>query len=346
MTCELVQSVCQGLGLNVQALDSFEGPVLQTFQLDIRCPIAKLQRAERDIAIQLQVPSVRIYVKNGAVFLEIPKEKRDLVLTKDFMDNSGLDMTKCSIPLFIGKNTTGRYFAFDLAKSPHLLVAGTTGSGKSEFLNTAIYVMTHARTTRLVLIDVKMVEFARFENAPQLAVPIVTDAVMASRTLDALVKVMIDRYDTLRQAGCRNIHEYRERVGPMCFYTCVIDEYADLVLQDKTVEKSLVRIAQIGRAAGFHLIVATQKPLVSVVTSLVKANMPTRACFRVATATDSRVVLDQSGGEKLLGQGDVLWFDADGIERFHTPLTLPEDWTVDQLGEPKKGFFEKLFGKR
>ena len=277
--------------------------------------ISQVSKVSDDLALNLGVDSVSVVRGRGFIGLDIPKENPKTVLFSQF---SSIQDDK-KLPVFIGESVGGKPFYFDLATAPHLLVAGTTGSGKSVFLNCLINSLMKAHTPeqlKFVLIDVKRVEFLPYENMSYLLKPIITEPEKAESMLDFLVAEMESRYSTLSAAGCRNIADYNEKGGNMPYIVCVIDEFADLMsLKKSTIEMNVQRLAQKARACGIHLVIATQRPSVDVLTGVIKANIPTRLAFQVANKTDSRVIIDEGGAEKLTGKGDCL---------FYTPGKQPE----------------------
>jgi DNA segregation ATPase FtsK/SpoIIIE, S-DNA-T family len=255
---------------------------------------------------------------NGLVGIEIPRSDREMVEWES-VDGSPLS-------IFLGKDIDGNPLIADLAKMPHLLVAGSTGSGKSVFINTAICSIVSRNTpeqVQMVLVDPKQVELLPYQDLAHLAYPVATDADSARDALRFVVAEMDRRYRVLSEAGVRNIGEYHQGKGSMPYMVVVVDELADLMMvAKKEVESSIVRITQLARAAGIHLIVATQRPSVDVITGLIKANMPSRIAFTVASSTDSRVILDDSGAEFLTGMGDGL-FTPQGVSK---PIRFQGAW--------------------
>ncbi len=246
---------------------------------------------------------------DGLIGVEIPRNDREVVEFGAIYETGVL-----SAPLhtILGNDMDGQPVVVDLSKMPHLLVAGATGSGKSVFINTmlcSVISRMSPEDVRLVLIDPKQVELTAYAKLPHLAYPLVTDAHEAGNALQHVVNEMENRYELMSKAGARNIAEYNARTGKkLPMWLVVIDELADLMMVAKRdVEKSIVRITQLARAAGIHLVVATQRPSVDVITGLIKANMPSRLAFAVSSKTDSRVILDQMGAEVLTGMGDSLF---------------------------------------
>ncbi len=308
------------------------GPVVTVYSVELApgTLVSKLERVSLDIARSLRAPNIRIIpnmVGRTAVGIEVPNQQKEKVRLKELMSSG--HAAGMTLPMFLGKDSAGEPLVLDLAKMPHMLIAGTTGSGKSVCMNTIIMSWLYTKRPdelKLVLVDPKMVEMAQFSEVPHLACPVITEMSKASAVLEWAVQKMDERYELLKEVGVQNIasfnnlgeEELKSRVSPaddlewakfpkkMHYMVFVIDELADLMLTNKEVEHSIVRIAQKARAVGIHLVLATQRPQASVVTGLIKSNMPCRIGFKVASSMDSRIVLDQKGAELLLGQGDML----------------------------------------
>ena len=295
--------------------------------------VGKVIGLSDDIAIALKAPSVRIVAPlpgKDTIGVEVPNTSRQIVRLKEIVLAAKDAPQRMGLPLFLGKDSTGNPLVRDLASMPHLLIAGTTGSGKSVCLNSIIMSLLLTRTPddlKLVLIDPKMVELSVFGRLPHLMCPVVNDMRKAEAILGWLIEKMEERYRTLSQADARNITAYntlsREQIierfepaGPeeeakltfhMPHICVIVDELADLMMvAAKEVETHVTRLAQKSRAVGIHLVMATQRPSVDVLTGLIKSNLPIRVSFQVATRVDSRTILDSMGAEKLLGQGDML----------------------------------------
>ncbi len=333
----LLERTFTDFDLNVQVVGINTGPVVTQFEIALEkgLRVHKVTRLAEDIAISLKVPSVRIVAPipgKNTVGVEIPNELRADVRLKEVLLASANKSANFKIPLFLGKDSEGRPLVHDLADMPHLLIAGTTGTGKSVCLNTIILSILMTRRpdeVKMIMLDPKGgVEMEVYGKIPHLMHPIVTDMKKSEAILAWAVDKMEERYDLLRRARVRNIAGYNElkpdeilrRVKPeddeerkqiplhMPYIVIIIDEMADLMLQMKReVEGHIIRLAQKSRAAGIHLVVATQKPTVDVITGLIKSNLPSRICFKVTNKTDSRVVLDAMGADKLLGKGDMLF---------------------------------------
>jgi S-DNA-T family DNA segregation ATPase FtsK/SpoIIIE len=332
----LLEKTVRDFGLNVKVVGINTGPVVTMYEvgLETGLRVHKVTALAEDLALHLKVPSVRMVAPipgKNAVGIEIPNEHRADVRLKEVIQMSAPRIARARIPLFLGKDAEGRPLMCDLAEMPHLLIAGTTGTGKSVSLNAMILSLLMTRRpdeVRMVLIDPKRVEMECYAKVPHLMSPIIEDMKKAEAVLAWAVDKMEERYDLLRRARVRNIAGYNDlspseivrRTNPlddeerkriperMSYIVIVIDEMADLMMQfKKEVEGYIIRLAQKSRAAGIHLILATQKPTVDVITGLIKSNLPARICFKVAQKSDSRVVLDQMGADKLLSRGDMLY---------------------------------------
>ena len=312
------------------------GPVITQFEIELEAGlrVSKIVSLANDLAIALAVPSVRIVAPipgKSTVGIEVPNERRATVKLGEIAGGVHGRLDKLKIPLFLGKDVKGTPLAFDLAEMPHLLIAGRTGTGKSVCLNAMILSILMTKSpdeVKLILIDPKMVELSQFKRIPHLMHPVVTDMKKAESLLAWACDKMDERYGYLARAGVRNIQTYNQlgaeeiyhRLSPeddqerariptyMPYIVIIADEMADLMMTAaKEVESHIVRLAQKARAVGMHLIIATQKPTVDVITGLIKGNMPARIAFQVTSRGDSRVVLDEMGADKLLGLGDMLF---------------------------------------
>jgi S-DNA-T family DNA segregation ATPase FtsK/SpoIIIE len=317
------------------------GPVVTQFEV-VPAPGVKVNRIanlDADLALAMKAPSIRIVAPipgKGAVGVEIPNPHPSIVHLRDILEAREYLKARGSLPLGLGKDLTGGPYVADLAKMPHLLIAGATGSGKSVCINTIVTSLVYRHTPetlRLLMIDPKMVELSAYADLPHLRHPVITDPADAAAVLKWAVLEMERRYQLLAANGVRSLAEFNQRLnagkvlrrptpdgeegdpdrwiyedGPLPYIVVVVDELADLMMQVQSeVERPLAQLAQKARAIGIHLIVATQRPSVNVITGLIKANFPTRIAFRVASKTDSRTILDQNGAEALLGNGDMLF---------------------------------------
>jgi S-DNA-T family DNA segregation ATPase FtsK/SpoIIIE len=328
------------------------GPVITLYQVRLApgTKVSAITAVASDIARALKSVNIRVVPNTeglDTVGVEVPNRKKEKVRLKELMTRSE-GLSKMKLPLFLGKDASGRPLVIDLASLPHMLIAGTTGSGKSVCMNAIIMGFLYTQKPsdlKLVLVDPKVVELSQFKDIPHLMCPVVTDMSKAAAILEWAVGKMDERYELLAEAGCRDISSYnaltweelKERMNPQSeaeeasiprrlpYMVFIIDELADLMMTNKEVEGAIVRIAQKARAVGIHLILATQRPQANVVTGLIKSNMPGRLCFKVASGMDSRIVLDQKGGELLLGQGDMLFITPRSSTPMRAQGTLVDD---------------------
>ncbi|MEO1009212.1 MAG: DNA translocase FtsK 4TM domain-containing protein [Planctomycetota bacterium] len=334
------------------------GPVIT--QYDVRLApgtkVSSLNAISSDIARALKSVNIRVVANQAGrdtVGIEVPNPTKERVRLKELMGMPE-KFQGMRLPMFLGKDASGEPLIADLTKMPHVLIAGTTGSGKSVCMNTIIMSFLYTRKPnelRLVLVDPKMVEMSQFKDIPHLMCPVVTEMSKAAAILEWAVTKMDERYELLAEAGCRDISGYNEldwdeikdRFGKttdeeaariprkLPYMVFIIDELADLMMTNKEVEGSIVRIAQKARAVGIHLILATQRPQANVVTGLIKGNMPCRISFKVASGLDSRIILDQKGGELLLGQGDMLFLSPSSHKLIRSQGTLVDDFEIRRV---------------
>jgi S-DNA-T family DNA segregation ATPase FtsK/SpoIIIE len=334
------------------------GPVITLYELKLApgTKVSALSAVSSDLARALKAINIRI-VPNMAgrdtVGVEVPNAQKEKVRIKELMTKSEM-YAGMRLPMFLGKDASGEPMIEDLSKMPHMLIAGTTGSGKSVCMSSIIMSFLYTKKPnelKLVLVDPKMVEMSQFKDIPHLMCPVVTEMGKAAAILEWAVNKMDERYELLSEAGCQNIGAYndltweelRERFAAespeeeakiprkLPYMVFVIDELADLIMTNKEVEHSVVRIAQKARAVGIHLILATQRPQANVVTGLIKSNMPARICFKVASGMDSRIVMDQKGGELLLGQGDMLYLSPKSSKLTRAQGTLVDDKEIRRV---------------
>lgn len=333
---KVLEGLLAEFGVNANVVNAEPGPAITMYELELApgIKVSQISNLANDMARALGAGSVRVVAPlpgKHTIGIEAPNTERETVRLKGVIETSGNASSKMHIPLFLGKSSSGESLVSDLAAMPHLLIAGTTGSGKSVCINsiiTSIMMTRRPDEVQLILIDPKMVEMAAFESIPHLMCPTITDMRRAEQILEWATTKMDERYEILAEAKVRNIGSYNkltqeeiiERFNPstkeeeakipkhLPYIVIIIDELADLMMTSaKEVESYIVRIAQKSRAIGIHLVVATQRPQATVVTGLIKSNMPARIAFRVAARMDSRIILDQNGGETLLGQGDMLF---------------------------------------
>lgn len=278
--------------------------------------VSRITNLQDDIALQLAATHIRIEAPipgKSAVGIEVPNEKTAEVALRDVLDDSSFKNRKGGVPVALGKDITGRPVVTDLTKMPHLLIAGSTGSGKSVCINTIIMsILFHQQPddVKLILIDPKVVELSVYNGIPHLRIPVVTEAKKAAGALQWAVREMESRYQQFSYAHVRDIGGYN-KLNPeqrLPFIVIIIDELADLMMAaSDSVEDAICRLAQKARAAGIHLVLATQRPSVDVITGVIKANIPSRISFAVSSQVDSRTILDMAGAEKLIGKGDMLF---------------------------------------
>ena len=333
---QILEETFQSFGFNVKVVEVETGPVIAQYEIELEAGLrlSKITGLADDVAIALRVPSVRIVAPipgKNTVGIEVPNETRQVVRIRDVIEDFGGATAKMNIPVFMGQDVSGNPLVVDLAKMPHLLIAGRTGTGKSVCLNAiicSVLMCCRPDEVRMLMIDPKMVELSGYGQLPHLMHPVITDMKKAEAILAWAVDKMEERYSLLAKAGVRHINSYndlgRDEVlrrleideedettdvpERLPFIVIVADEMADLMMTaGKDVEQHIIRLAQKSRAVGIHLILATQKPTVDVITGLIKSNLPARLSFQVASKTDSRVVLDENGADKLLGNGDMLF---------------------------------------
>jgi S-DNA-T family DNA segregation ATPase FtsK/SpoIIIE len=338
------------------------GPVITQFEIELEpgLRVSKIVGLSNDLAIALAVPSVRIVAPipgKTTVGIEVPNDRRSFVKLGEVVACEANRLDKLRIPLFLGKDVKGVPIAYDLAEMPHLLIAGRTGTGKSVCINAMILSILMTRRPdeiKLILIDPKKVELSQFKRIPHLMHPVITDEKKAESLLSWACDKMDERYGYLARAEVRNIQAFNA-LGPdeiyarlrpeddeerariptyMPYIVIIIDEMGDLIAQvGKEVETHIVRLAQKARAAGIHLILATQKPTVEVITGLIKSNLPARISFQVSSRNDSRVVLDEMGAEKLLGNGDMLFLIPGTSHIVRAQGTFVSDGEVNRICE-------------
>ncbi|WP_343312980.1 DNA translocase FtsK [Brucella sp. BE17] len=359
----LLEGVLEDFGVRGEIINVKPGPVVTLYELE-PAPGIKSSRViglADDIARSMSAIAARVAVVPGrnVIGIELPNQKREMVYLREMLASRDFEHTKAKLALALGKTINGEPVIADIAKMPHVLVAGTTGSGKSVAINTMILSLLYRMTPqecRLIMIDPKMLELSIYDGIPHLLTPVVTDPKKAVVALKWTVREMEDRYRKMSKVGVRNIDGFNQRVGqaqnngeriartvqtgfdrntgeaiyeteeldlePMPYIVVIIDEMADLMMvAGKDIEGTVQRLAQMARAAGIHVIMATQRPSVDVITGTIKANFPTRISFQVTSKIDSRTILGEQGAEQLLGQGDMLFMAGGGrIQRVHGPF--------------------------
>ncbi|HYR41129.1 MAG TPA: DNA translocase FtsK 4TM domain-containing protein [Methylomirabilota bacterium] len=334
---QILKRKLEDFGVNGHIVQASPGPVITSYEFEPAAgvKVSQVVNLSDDLALAMKAAAVRIIGPipgRGTVAVEVPNPETATVYLREILVSPEFVESKGKLPLALGKDTTGNAVIADLQAMPHLLIAGSTGSGKSVGLNTMICSLLYKATpadVRLLLIDPKRLELGVYESIPHLLAPVVTDAKEASARLKWIVGKMDERYKALQSKAVRNIEGYNKEVPPeekLPYWVVVVDELADLMMVSAgDVQNSLVRLAQIARAVGIHLIVATQRPSVDVVTGLIKANFPTRIAFQVASKVDSRTVLDGNGAEQLLGRGDMI-FVPPGASR---QMRVHGSWVAD-----------------
>ncbi|WP_198174218.1 DNA translocase FtsK, partial [Mesorhizobium xinjiangense] len=368
----LLEGVLEDFGVKGEIIHVRPGPVVTLYELE-PAPGIKSSRViglADDIARSMSAIAARVAVVPGrnAIGIELPNAKRETVYLREILASRDFEQSKAKLALALGKTINGEAVITDIAKMPHLLVAGTTGSGKSVAINTMILSILYRMTPdqcRLIMIDPKMLELSVYDGIPHLLSPVVTDPKKAVVALKWTVREMEDRYRKMSKVGVRNIDGFNQRVAqaikkgepitrtvqtgfdrdtgeaiyeteeldlkPLPFIVVIIDEMADLMMvAGKDIEGAVQRLAQMARAAGIHVIMATQRPSVDVITGTIKANFPTRISFQVTSKIDSRTILGEQGAEQLLGMGDMLYMAGGGrIQRVHGPFVSDDE--VEQV---------------
>ena len=297
----------------------FEGPLIKDvqFKLNEGTKFSAVEKVIKDIARELGVSGVRVSpIANSAyISFEIPQPQATTILFQPLLKTEDFNNASGELPILIGVDMHGKPIFKNLAKMPHLLVSGTTGSGKSVGLNSFILSLIKRKQPeelKLILVDPKRIEFSMYNKQQYMLCPPVTDMSMAAQWLEKLCDEMNARYAVFEDSMVRNISEYHASGKKMPYIVCIIDEFADLILFDKNVERQVQILAQKSRAAGIHLIIATQRPSVDVITGVIKANLPTRLAYKVSSPTDSLTILNTAGAEDLLGRGDSLLLEENG----------------------------------
>ena len=371
-TSTLLENTLQSFKIEAEVVEIQRGPVITMFELELApgIKVERLRALEDNIAMAVKAPTVRIVAPipgKSTAGIEVPNAMREMVRLKELFRSKKFRETKSAIPICLGKDAAGNVLIDDLAKMPHLLVAGSTGSGKSVCLNSIIMSILFTRNpeqVKMILVDPKMVELSIFKDIPHLMCPVVTEMKRAGAILEWATRLMDSRYSLLHMAGVRNIYAYNklsekeltERLGDLAddeefqpympFIVIIVDELADLMMiGTREVEANITRLAQKSRAVGVHLVLATQRPSTNVITGLIKANMPTRIAFMVASKIDSRVILDTNGAEKLLGSGDMLYMPPHTSLVYRAQGTFVADGEVRDVANFLKEYAEPQFEK-
>ena len=371
MNARRLERKLNDFGVQGEVMEILPGPVITMYEFKPAAgvKISKVAGLADDLALTLRAQSIRIVAPipgKAAIGIEIPNSRREMVFLKDILLSSAYRETKSRLPIALGKDITGGPVVTDLARMPHLLVAGATGAGKSVSINTMIQSLVFKadpETVRFLMVDPKRIELSEYQGIPHLLHPVVTQAKDATRVLKWAVREMERRYMLLGEMGVRNIDSYNRKIaktppappdgqengpvhGHLPYIILVIDELADLMMvSSKEVEESIIRLAQMARASGIHLIVATQRPSVDVLTGIIKANFPARISFQVSSKVDSRTILDAVGAEHLLGEGDMLFMPpgVGRVTRIHGAFLSEEDIKAvcDFLKKQKEPEYDK-----
>ena len=372
-----IVDVLRTFGVEISSIKATVGPTITLYEITLApgVRITKIRSLEDDIALSLSALGIRIIAPmpgKGTVGIEVPNAKPSIVSMESILNSKKFQESQMALPCAVGKTITNEVFMFDLAKAPHLLVAGATGQGKSVGLNaivTSLLYKKHPAELKIVLVDPKKVEFSIYNplinhflaKVPdEDADPIITDVTKVVRTLNSLCKLMDTRYDLLKEVGARNIKEYNKKfidrkIPPrgghdyMPYIVVIIDEFGDLIMTaGKEIELPIARIAQLARAVGIHMVIATQRPTTTIITGNIKANFPARIAFKVSAGIDSKTILDRTGAQQLIGRGDMLFLngaepvrvqcafvDTPEVERINTFIAEQQSYGMPfELPEP------------
>ena len=327
---KIIRETLRSFGIDVEVVDFKKGPTVTQFVLrsdSSGVRVSKIASLQTNLALALASPtgSVRIEAPipgTSHIGIEVPNTKISTVYFKSLITSEPMKGLKSRLGITLGKDVGGRVYTYDIAKMPHLLIAGATGSGKSVFIHNILFSILYRATpqeVKFILVDPKRVELKHYEHIPHLLTPIVTDMEKAPSVFKWAVSEMERRYKLFEAAKARNIESYNEMSGfqALPYIVIIVDEFAEIMVLDPAgVEKSIIRIAQLARATGIHLILAVQRPSTEIITGIIKANIPCRVAFNVTSQIDSRVIIDQPGAEKLLGKGDMLFVPPDAAKPF------------------------------
>ena len=344
-TAAKLQDIFKTFGVNVKVTNVTCGPSVTRYELmpEMGVKVSRIVSLQDDIKLNLAVTDIRIEAPipgKAAVGIEVPNKKSTSVLLRDVLESDEFTHHRSNLAYAVGKDIAGKTIVSDIAKMPHLLIAGATGSGKSVFINTLIMSILYKskpEDVKMIMIDPKVVELSVYNGIPHLFIPVVTDPKKAAGALNWAVAEMMQRYQKFADTGVRDLKGYNQRIAQlgdvpdkpekMPQIVVIVDELADLMMVASTeVEDAICRLAQLARAAGIHLVIATQRPSVDVITGLIKANMPSRIAFSVSSGVDSRTILDSVGAEKLLGNGDMLF----APQTYKQPLRVQGAYVSDE----------------
>lgn len=349
---KLLEDTLKNFGVEAKVVQVSKGPVITRYELQpsVGVKVSKIVNLSDDIALNLAAKAIRIEAPipgKAAIGIEIPNEEISMVTLREVIDSSSFKSSTANLPFALGKDISGTPVIADISKMPHTLVAGATGSGKSVCINSLLLSLLYSCSpdrVKLILVDPKVVELNQYNGIPHLLIPVVTDPKKATSALNWAVQEMTRRYKLFAENNVKDIGTYNERFqeSQLPFIVIVIDELADLMMvAANEVEDAICRLAQMARAAGLHLILATQRPSVDVITGVIKANIPSRIAFSVASQTDSRTILDMGGAEKLLGKGDMLFYPMGANKPIRVQGAFISEKEVDRVVTFIKGQVEK-----
>lgn len=340
----------RSFGIDVEIASTKIGPSVTQYALRTKSvtKVSKIASLHEDLAMALASPTGSVRVEapipgTSEIGIEVPNKNRTLVYFKSILTSDPMKTIKSKLGIALGKDVSGRTHVYDISKMPHLLIAGATGSGKSIFIHNILFSILYRATpqeVKFVLVDPKRIELIYYQDIPHLLTPVVVDMDKASSVFRWAVQEMERRYKLFEQARARNIEAYNESSGfqALPYIVIIVDEFAEIMLRDTNeVEKSVVRLAQLARATGIHLVLAVQRPSINVITGTIKANIPTRVAFNVASQIDSRVIIDQPGAEKLLGKGDMLFVPPDAQKPVRLQGAFISDKEISNLVGYLKG---------
>lgn len=345
-TAQKLQETLDSFGVSAKVINVSRGPAVTRYELapDVGVKVSKIVSLTDDIALNLAAPSIRMEAPipgKAAVGIEIPNSSIDAVYLREILETADFKDHPSKVAFGLGKDTSGKTMVADIAKMPHVLIAGATGSGKSVCINTIITSLLYRakpNEVKLIMVDPKVVELGVYNGIPHLLIPVVTDPKKAAGALNWAVQEMVNRYKLFAAKGVRDMKGYNEALksagqeGILPHIVIIIDELADLMMvAPNDVEDAICRLAQMARAAGMHLVIATQRPSVDVITGLIKANVPSRIAFAVSSQVDSRTILDMAGAEKLLGKGDMLFYPMGASKPTRIQGAFVTDKEVEQI---------------
>lgn len=352
---KLLEEILQNFNVEAKVISISKGPAITRYEIQLKpgTKMSKITNLSDDIALNLATQQVRIAAVPGkaAVGIEVPNDSTSLVTLREVLETDEFEKTDAKLSVGLGKNIAGTPIMADLGKMPHMLIAGATGSGKSVCVNTIITsILLNAKPdeVKFLMIDPKVVELNTYNGIPHLILPVVTDPKKASVALNWAVQEMTKRYNAFAEHGVRDIKGFNKKFGEdktlfMPQIVVIIDELADLMMvAPNQVEDAICRLAQMARAAGIHLIVATQRPSVDVITGVIKANIPSRVAFAVSSAIDSRTIIDMAGAEKLLGKGDMLYYPVGSSKPQRVQGAFISDEEVEKVVSAVKNQFESF----